>query len=98
MVTEFTRPLLLLLAEIEKEVVLFASKEKITGLLATVISDSQNASLAHWVDIFSQLANTPQQLRAARDFREYVDVMIRGKEPTNKEQGKEPRKDKNQER
>jgi hypothetical protein len=98
MVTEFTRPLLRLLAEIEREVVLFASKEKITGMLATSISESQNASLANWVDIFSQLADTPQQLRAARDFREYVDVMIRGKKPTNKEQEKEPRKDKDHER
>jgi hypothetical protein len=89
-IQEFLKPLIDILGAMEREFIQQMRKEQITDLLEASVRGSQTSSFEAWADIFSRLSNTPQQMKAANDFKAYVNEMIKGKEP---EKGREQSRD-----
>lgn len=88
MTAEFVKPLLHLLAEVEKDVIQFAHHWT-ASLAAPEVTETQVSSLESWADAIARLANTPQQMKAACGLKGCIQDMIRGKE-VNRERRHEP--------
>ena len=91
----FLKPVLGILDAMESEVIQYTRLQQITALVDASVSQSQIASLQNFADMFTELANSPQAMKAAASFRIYLKEMIKDKEPVK---GKEPVKTKDHER
>jgi hypothetical protein len=89
-VQTFIAPVIKILADLESDVIQYTREQRTEELLMADTLDGTMTQLEAWADTFGRLANSPQQLRAAAGFREFVEEFTgRGKDMP--EIGKEPK-------
>ena len=88
-VQAFLKPVVAILSEMEKEVIEYTRGQRISELLSADNYEGMATQLEAWSDSFTRMANSPQQMKAAKGFREFVEETVKGKDTPEK--GKEPK-------